>query len=75
MSLEIHWILSILLLGSFVGFMAGLLSIGGGEIMVPVLTTLFLYQGIPGKCSSFSIRNLNGVDYCYVYIKSASTQR
>ena len=33
-------------LGAFVGFMAGLLGIGGGGIMVPVLTTLFLYQGI-----------------------------
>lgn len=47
MPLEIPWILSFLLLGSFVGFMAGLLGIGGGGIMVPVLTTLFLYQGVP----------------------------
>lgn len=36
-----------LLLGAFVGFMAGLLGIGGGGIMVPVLTALFLSQGFP----------------------------
>ncbi len=47
MLLEPHWILSFLALGAFVGFMAGLFGIGGGGIMVPVLTTLFIYQGIP----------------------------
>ncbi|MFV1922906.1 MAG: sulfite exporter TauE/SafE family protein [Methylotenera sp.] len=47
MLLDTQWILSFLLLGSFVGFMAGLFGIGGGGIMVPVLTTLFIYQGVP----------------------------
>lgn len=39
-------IILFLLLGSFIGFMAGLLGIGGGGIMVPILTSIFLAQGI-----------------------------
>ncbi|HXU66149.1 MAG TPA: sulfite exporter TauE/SafE family protein [Casimicrobiaceae bacterium] len=35
-----------LLLGAFVGFLAGLLGIGGGFTMVPVLTEVFQRQGI-----------------------------
>tara|TARA_R110001606_G_scaffold395664_2_gene568544 strand:+ start:172027 stop:172908 length:882 start_codon:yes stop_codon:yes gene_type:complete len=45
--LDIEWIMVFLLLGCIVGFMAGLLGIGGGGIMVPVLTSIFLLQGIP----------------------------
>ena len=44
--LEIEFILSFLLLGSIVGVMAGLLGIGGGGIMVPVLASIFLAQGV-----------------------------
>ncbi len=39
------WWFSYLFLGAFVGFFAGLLGVGGGGIMVPVLTTLFVMQG------------------------------
>lgn len=41
-----EWILAFIALGSFAGFMAGLLGVGGGGIMVPLLTTIFLAQGI-----------------------------
>ena len=41
------WWLSYLVLGGFVGFFAGLLGVGGGGIMVPVLTSLFVAQGVP----------------------------
>ena len=41
------WWLSYLVLGAVVGFFAGLLGVGGGGIMVPVLTSLFVAQGMP----------------------------
>ncbi len=45
--MEIEWLLAYLALGGFVGFFAGLLGVGGGGIMVPMLTTLFAAQGVP----------------------------
>ena len=45
--LDFEWVMAFLLLGAFVGFMAGLLGIGGGGIMVPTLTSIFLLQGVP----------------------------
>lgn len=44
MDFDIWW-LSYPLLGAFVGFFAGLLGVGGGGVMVPVLTSLFIAQG------------------------------
>jgi len=44
--MTIEFLIYFLLLGAFVGFMAGLLGIGGGGVMVPILTSLFLAQGI-----------------------------
>ncbi len=46
MTLDTQYITYFLLLGTIVGFMAGLLGIGGGGIMVPVLTGLFLAMGM-----------------------------
>lgn len=39
------FIVAYLLLGAFVGFMAGLLGVGGGGIMVPIFAMLFAMQG------------------------------
>jgi uncharacterized protein len=43
----VELIIAFVLLGIVVGIMAGLLGIGGGGIMVPVLASIFIYQGIP----------------------------
>ncbi len=42
-----EWWLIYLLTGAFVGFFAGLLGIGGGLIIVPVLISLFTAQDFP----------------------------
>jgi len=42
---EFWW--AYLLLGAFAGFMAGLLGVGGGAVMVPILTTIFIAEGFP----------------------------
>lgn len=42
-----EWWIAYALLGAFIGFFAGLLGVGGGGIMVPMLTTLFVAQGFP----------------------------
>jgi len=36
-----------IILGSFIGVVAGLFGVGGGGIIVPVLTAIFLMQGMP----------------------------
>lgn len=43
---DMHVILLMLLVGSFAGFMAGLLGIGGGMIIVPVMLWLLQLQGL-----------------------------
>ena len=45
--MAIEWLLAYLALGACVGFFAGLLGVGGGGIMVPLLTTMFAAQGFP----------------------------
>lgn len=47
--IELEWLAAYLLLGVAVGIFAGLLGIGGGGIMVPVLTALFAMQGYGGE--------------------------
>lgn len=44
-----QWILAYLGLGAMVGLVAGLFGIGGGGIMVPALTLLFVAQEFPAE--------------------------
>jgi uncharacterized membrane protein YfcA len=43
--MSVELILVFLTVGAFVGLMAGVLGIGGGGILLPVLTSIFIYQG------------------------------
>src|SRR5688572_23858567 len=45
--MEFEWLLAYLALGAVTGIFAGLFGIGGGGIMVPVLTSLFIAQDFP----------------------------
>jgi len=45
--IEIIYLLGYLLLGAFAGLLAGLLGVGGGLIIVPMLTILFEAQNLP----------------------------
>jgi uncharacterized protein len=49
MSFDLSWqlVLELLLLGSVSGFLAGLLGIGGGMLMVPFLTLLLTHKHFP----------------------------
>src|SRR5262245_50999115 len=42
-----QWWLAYLATGLAVGFFAGLLGIGGGAVMVPILVLVFTAQGLP----------------------------
>ena len=56
MTLDIHLIAELLLLGSFTGFLAGLLGIGGGMIMVPFITLILGARGVePGLSVKMAI--------------------
>lgn len=44
--MDLEWLAVFALLGTVVGFMAGLLGVGGGGIMVPTLTAIFIAQGV-----------------------------
>ena len=55
---DIGWVLAaeLLALGAVVGFLAGLLGIGGGMMMVPVMTLLLSQRGVePGHAVKMAI--------------------
>jgi uncharacterized membrane protein YfcA len=61
-----------ILLGAVVGVMAGLLGIGGGGIMVPVFTTIFIYQGVP---KAFVMHLALGTSMACIILTSFSSMR
>lgn len=47
--MDIFFLISFLILGAFTGLFAGLFGIGGGGIMVPVLTFIFMKLAFPAE--------------------------
>jgi uncharacterized membrane protein YfcA len=47
--MDYFFLAGLLILGSFTGFAAGLLGIGGGMLMVPFLTMMFTAHAFPGE--------------------------
>jgi len=47
--MDIYFLLSFLILGAFTGLFAGLFGIGGGGIMVPILTLIFVKMVFPAE--------------------------
>src|SRR5574343_519934 len=66
------WWLAYLGLGAFAGFFAGLLGIGGGSLMVPVLVMMFAAQGFP---SSEVMHLALGTSMATIFFTSISSVR
>lgn len=47
--MDIYFLISFLILGAFTGLFAGLFGVGGGGIMVPVLTFIFIKLAFPAE--------------------------
>lgn len=71
MSLDLWWF-AYIALGAFVGFMAGMLGIGGGGILVPMLTIIFTHQGFP---ASSNVHMALGTSMASILLTSISSAR
>ncbi|MDP2809349.1 MAG: sulfite exporter TauE/SafE family protein [Rhodocyclaceae bacterium] len=67
-----EWFLGYLLLGAVAGFFAGLLGVGGGAIMVPVLAMMFAAQGFP---EAHLMHLALGTSMCSIIFTSISSLR
>lgn len=68
----LEWIAAFLALGIAAGFAAGLLGIGGGGLMVPILTSIFIAMGID---KSSVVHLALGTSMCSIVITSISSLR
>ncbi|MFH1044232.1 MAG: sulfite exporter TauE/SafE family protein [Pseudomonadota bacterium] len=67
-----EWWLGYLAIGAFVGFFAGLLGIGGGAVIVPLLAMSFDAQGLPrGHLMHLAV----GTSMCTILFTSLSSVR
>jgi uncharacterized membrane protein YfcA len=68
-----EWYFVYLLLGGFVGFFAGLFGIGGGLVMVPVLSFLFDAQQLGGAQNLHLALGTSMASIIYTSVSSART--
>lgn len=73
--IALSWALAYLILGGFVGFFAGLLGVGGGGIMVPVLTTMFVMQNFGGSGGEHVVHMALSTSMAAILITSISSLR
>ena len=67
-----EWLLAYLGIGVVVGFLAGLLGIGGGAVTVPLLVWAFGAQALPGE---HVIRLALGTSMAVIFFTSLSSMR
>ena len=67
-----EWWLVYLAIGAVVGFLAGLLGIGGGAIMVPLLAWAYRAQGMP---DAEVLHLALGTSMATIFFTSASSMR
>ena len=72
MNLEVWLVLELLVLGCFSGFLAGLLGIGGGMIMVPFLMLILSNRGVP---HDLSIKMAIATSMATIFFTSLSSVR
>ncbi len=71
MTLEIHFIILLLLLGLFNGVLAGLLGIGGGLVIVPAMIWLLPTIGVPQEHLMHMALATSMATICFTSISSA----
>jgi uncharacterized protein len=72
LNLEWLFIVELLVLGCFTGFLAGLLGIGGGMLLVPFLTFLLTQRGVDGQ---FAVKMAIATSMATILFTSISSVR
>ncbi|HHS84052.1 MAG TPA: sulfite exporter TauE/SafE family protein, partial [Gammaproteobacteria bacterium] len=67
---ELATVLPYFVVGAAAGFFAGLLGIGGGGVMVPVLTALFVSRGLPFE---YTVHLALGTSMAVIVLTSVSS--